>query len=278
MNKWFKDRKLYFVTNHKKDEVFKDVFLQKLLVEVVGFNSLNTDKFGSFTGEVKRKKDMISTCRNKILEAKKVFDHDLFVSSEGSFVSDSLGVLVRDFEVLMFKDFKNDFEIVVSGETYKTNCLSRKIYSIDDLVNFVNAVGFPRNGIILKSFRAVYKDFVDIDHLYSVYDKIKSSLFVKYIVAETDMRADKNEFRMNFLKEMASKSVNVLSSECPSCSAPGFQIKNYLTGKLCRLCLNPTNEVSFEILGCCKCDFSLKKKNDKDGDLANPLNCNFCNP
>lgn len=276
---WFKGREVWFVTKHKKDAAFKSLFESELGLKVVRYDEIDTDRFGTFSGEVKRRKDMLKTCRLKIEAARKESGRDLFMASEGSFGPDPIiGVLNTDLELVMLKDYKNDFEIVVSGKTYDTNMAKRTFEKWSEVTGFLEKGGFPENGVILKKGTKVYKDFENLSEVRDVFDTLVKRGFRKKVTVETDMRANRNVKRMNFLKDMAEKCVKVYCLDCPECNCPGFQITDMRTGKRCSQCHTPTSTAEYFVYSCGVCGFEKKEKNLEGGEFVDPGKCGVCNP
>ena len=69
--------------------------------------NLDTDQLGTFTGEVERKSDPITTARNKCVVAMELSNCDLAIASEGSFgPHPSISFIPADDEFLLFIDKK----------------------------------------------------------------------------------------------------------------------------------------------------------------------------
>jgi hypothetical protein len=81
----FKNRKLLIATKHQKEKVIAPIVESELGVTCFIDNSFDTDILGTFTGEVERELDPISTVREKCLQAMKINNCDLVIASEGSF-------------------------------------------------------------------------------------------------------------------------------------------------------------------------------------------------
>ncbi len=65
---FLKGRKIAFGTMHKKDEILKEL-IEKELGLLTETPKINTDKFGTFTNEIKRKNDQRKTAKIKANEA-----------------------------------------------------------------------------------------------------------------------------------------------------------------------------------------------------------------
>lgn len=83
----FEGRKLVIATKHQKEQVLSPLLSHSLGVHVIVPNNLDTDLLGTFSGEVERKHDPITTARLKCQWAMDLTNCDLAVASEGSFGS-----------------------------------------------------------------------------------------------------------------------------------------------------------------------------------------------
>ena len=65
----FDGRKLVIATKHKKENVIAPLLEQYLSVKCIVPEDFDTDELGTFTGEIERKDDALSTVRQKCLLA-----------------------------------------------------------------------------------------------------------------------------------------------------------------------------------------------------------------
>jgi hypothetical protein len=61
----FKGRSLLIATKHKKEEVIAPIFERELGVKCFVSADFDTDELGTFSGEIERKFDPITTARKK---------------------------------------------------------------------------------------------------------------------------------------------------------------------------------------------------------------------
>ncbi len=81
----FKNRSVIIATKHRKEAAIAQVLEAQLGVKTVVPEQFDTDQFGTFSGEVERKDDPITTARVKCMKALELFGGDLVVASEGVF-------------------------------------------------------------------------------------------------------------------------------------------------------------------------------------------------
>lgn len=117
----FEGRKLLIATKHKKETVIAPLFEKHFKVECV-VSQFDTDLLGTFSGEIERKLDVIETLQKKCLSAVENTTFDLVVASEGSFgVHPTMFFAQADDELIMFKDIKNNIEIIARNLSLETN-------------------------------------------------------------------------------------------------------------------------------------------------------------
>ena len=81
----FRGRKLVIATMHGKEQVIAPVLQEALGVEMILTGSLNTDTFGTFSGEIPRELSPEAAALAKCNLAMQLTGCDLAVASEGSF-------------------------------------------------------------------------------------------------------------------------------------------------------------------------------------------------
>ena len=80
----FRNQIVVFATRHEKEKVLFPLF-EKLGLQIKAL-AVDTDQFGTFTGEVNRSGTIRETLRKKIREAARIDSQSrLFLASEGSF-------------------------------------------------------------------------------------------------------------------------------------------------------------------------------------------------
>lgn len=103
----FQGRKLLIATQHEKERVIAPILERELGVQCIINKGFDTDKLGTFSGEVERTDDPITTARNKCLMAMDLANCDLVISSEGSFgPHPTIYFLPADEKFLVFIDKK----------------------------------------------------------------------------------------------------------------------------------------------------------------------------
>jgi hypothetical protein len=81
----FAGRNLLIASKHKKERVIAPLVVEALGIKDVFISDFDTDSLGTFSGEISRKEDPITTVRNKCLKAMELSNCDLAIANEGSF-------------------------------------------------------------------------------------------------------------------------------------------------------------------------------------------------
>lgn len=277
----FKGRNLVIATKHEKEKVIAPILVKELGVKCFIDLGLDTDELGTFTGEVERKNDPITTARNKCLMAMELADCDLAVASEGSFGPHPTIYFVHaDDEFLLFIDKKNDLEIIVRELSTVTNFNGSEIKTEQELQEFATNSNFPSHGLILRKSKEDFTDIVKgiINHEYLKHTfKDFISKYGKVFI-ETDMRAMYNPMRMEVIKKANLKLANKINTLCPNCVTLGFGITESTQGLPCKLCNFPTRSTLSYIYTCKKCNYKKEEKYPNGKQTEDPMYCDICNP
>jgi hypothetical protein len=277
----FNGRRIIIATKHQKENVIAPILEACLGVHCQTDHNFDSDVFGTFTGEIERVHDPISTARLKCLTAMESNGCDLGIASEGSFGPHPFIFSSHsDEEFLIFIDKLNGLEIIVSELSTTTNFSAKEIKTVAELDEFAKEAGFPTHSLILRrsrhSNKETYKAISDYSFLYTAYNKIICKYGSAYI--ETDMRAMYNPTRMGVIKETTYKLIEKIKSTCPQCGMPGFGIVDARKGLQCRLCGSPTTSILSHIYECQHCRHTVEKMYPYSKKNEDPRFCNYCNP
>ena len=275
----FRGRTLVIGTMHGKEAVIAPLLERELGVRCVTPRGYDTDRFGSFSGEVKRCDTALNTARAKALGALAKTGHTLAVASEGSFgPHPSVFILPADEETVCLVDTANDLFIQGWHLTEKTNFASRPIASPDDLGEFCETVGFPDHGVILLASAPGALPFKDGSSLEKLHSQAAIWLRMGFAVtAETDMRAMRNPTRLAAIEAATKDLISNIRSACPACHLPGFSVSDVIRGVPCAQCGLPTRSVRAHQLECPKCRHRATREIPGRA-FEDPMYCDFCNP
>ena len=272
----FRGRTLVIATMHQKEKVIGNYLQEKLGVVPSLPLGINTDAFGTFTREVKRKEMALATARLKCLKALEITGASLAVASEGSFgMHPNLPWVPANEEWVLLMDTKNKLEIFGYALSLETNLHSEEFSTWPGLKNFAEKAGFPEHGIILSAGNTYLKNIKpEWPNLQQAFEGLIRSN--KAVLAETDMRAMRNPSRQKVILQATKAMVKKAFSTCPACKTPGYGTVATKRGLPCRQCHGPTNSVMYHVKGCSQCGRQTQKRVGQK--LEDPTYCNFCNP
>lgn len=279
--KIFSHRKLLIATKHQKESVIAPLFEKALGVSCFVSDAFDTDTLGTFSGEISRKDDALTTLRKKCLLAMEKNGCDLVIASEGSFgAHPSVFFAKADDELMMLIDAKNELEIVVRELSMDTNFNASVIRSEAELESFMRQVHFPSHGLMLKpaenNYEKIIKGITQPEALREHFQAFIKEYGAAYV--ETDMRAHFNPTRMKVIEKAAVKLLKAVESICPNCETPGFIVTEARSGLPCSWCNCPTDSTRSFIYRCKKCDFQNEVLFPHEKTTEDPAYCNFCNP
>jgi hypothetical protein len=277
----FQGRKIVIATKHRKEAVIAPILESELGLSAFVDERFDTDLLGTFTGEVERKLDPLSTARQKCLMAMELADCDLGLASEGSFgPHPTIFFINADEEFLILIDKKNKLEIVVRELSTDTNFDGKEIRDEEALLEFAKNAGFPSHGLILHEandrLTELHKGITDMDALKSAFGSLLAKHGQAYV--ETDMRALYNPTRMRVIQKAAEKLVQKIKSTCPQCHTPGFGVTGAKRGLPCSLCGSPTNSVLSHLYVCARCNYTMEEMYPNNLQEEDPMYCDLCNP
>jgi hypothetical protein len=278
---FFEGRTLVIASMHRKEEVLKPLLEQGLEITVRVAEGLNTDLLGTFSGEVARLADPLTTARKKCELAMELTGCDLVLASEGSFGPHPAAFfLPANEEWLILVDRKNKLEIHSRHLSLETNFSGQEFHSIEELEAFASKVGFPSHGLILRrskdELEGLLKGITDPDQLRTAALQLLENQGSGYV--ETDMRAMYNPSRMQVIGETAQLLLQKLNSHCPSCQVPGFSVTSAVPGLPCSLCGTSSSAALAHLLVCSHCQHEEKVYFPHGKKTEDPQYCQVCNP
>jgi hypothetical protein len=277
----FSGRDMVIATKHEKEKVIAPILEKELGVKCIVPSDLDTDQFGTFSGEVERTDDPITAARKKCLLAIEQTNTSLAIASEGSFgPHPSLFFVPADEEFLLFMDCEQDLEIIVREVSTDTNFNRKEIKTVSELEEFAQLVQFPSHRLILQSNSdkgiEMMKGISDWSILKNEFER--QLLKATSVLVETDMRAFCNPTRMKVIERAAVKLIDKINSVCPECQSPGFGIVEHREGLPCSWCGAPTRSILSYIYRCVKCDCVREVSNPNGKKEEDPMYCDHCNP
>jgi hypothetical protein len=270
---------ILIASQHQKEKAIAPAFIKHLQSKIL-VSDLDTDKLGTFTGEIPRLYDAMTTCKTKALQAAKAANLSYAIASEGSFGPHPyIPFIPYSHEIMVFVDTQANLCIYEEMITEDTNYQTKFVDKNTDVSAFCKQVGFPSHGICVQTS--------NLNQVIAKGLKTKQELLLaleqgferdNQLLLSTDMRAMMNPTRMGVIAKLAEKLVLRILCPCPQCHTPGFGQKS-VTGFLsCQQCQMPTEIHAFELWGCIRCDYQEKKARSDGKEHINPQYCQFCNP
>jgi hypothetical protein len=266
-------------TLHQKGALAKDPFLEILGMRVEEV-TVDTDQFGTFSGDVER-----TLTPKEVLKAKAelgiAHSHSKYgLASEGTIGADPVvGFLNSDIEHAGFLDSVNNLFISHSFRSFDIQAHTHQYTPGEDLTLFLAKADFPHHQLIVKSFddgvKPLAKGISTLEELTTVLRSADAEGLMK-ITIESDLRAHTSPSRAANIKKAFAELAAKINTPCPQCDCPGWAITSSIPGLACLDCGEETEAVKAYIYGCISCTFT------QEGDLVaegvDPSRCNWCNP
>lgn len=250
-------------------------------LEALGFtievaDGLDTDRFGTFTGDTPRAGDMLEAARAKARSALLQSDRRAgwVFASEGAFgPSAAVPVLAEARELIFALRPSDGLEVVETRVSFETNFAAIDLEPGADPSDFLARIGFPQHAVILRG-----EDGAILAKGVADRDALDAHIVGRAVRLETDMRAHLNPTRMGEIARAGEALARRLASPCPACAAPGFGLARVERGLPCGACGTPTELVRLEIHACPACGQEADRPRADGRKEAEPGECPACNP
>lgn len=176
VHKLLEGQAIMLASMHGKEKVIDPIISKFLPVKIKVCAELNTDQFGTFSGEVTRESP-ITALKAKNRSACRISGAAMAIASEGSFGSHPLySFLPVNEEFVMLTNESRGWEVIGRNMTTETNYNSSLVNDWEKLYEFALSAGFPSHGIILRSGYGVsYKDICTWDTLKNQFTQLANS-------------------------------------------------------------------------------------------------------
>jgi len=279
--KIYEDREIVLLTKHGKESVIKPILEDETGCKLVSDSRFDTDRLGTFSREVKRRKSQLETARIKIKKGMRRAKTDMGIASEGSFGLHPIVPIPWNIEVVLLYDKRDKFEIYGVHESSDTNFDHKVIRSLEEAFAFAEKAGFPEHYLIIRpenaKSRHIIKDINSFEKLREAFDLCKKRSKSGNVFIETDMRAYANPTRMKNIEKATQNLMEKLLNFCPECGAPGFTVKESVKGLPCEMCGTPGDMTLKHVLECHRCNHRHEELHP-NGKAAPAEYCHHCNP
>lgn len=275
-------RDVVLATMHQKELALRPAF-QRLNLTLTVPEGLDTDRFGSFSGEIPRHGSMIDAALAKLDAAFALTGHTVGVVSEGAY-GPHAGVpfATTGFELLLWHDRSTGHTVHETLTDYEPVYQHVNVAHPDELPAFLARIGFPAHAVIVAprdgNLADTIKGVQDVDALHDAIARAVTLSPRHEATVTTDMRAHMNPRRMTTIGVLAHKLVDRLARACPRCHAPGWGVVERIAGLTCQACATPTHAVQYDVFGCTLCGTRETVPRADGVTTADPSQCPSCNP
>lgn len=256
------------LTKHRKSTQLAPG-LYDIGIELVEIDFFDTDKLGTFSGEIPR---TLSPRECALLKAKKAVELsglNVGLGSEGSFGGGPMaGFINWNQEIICLYQKVPELIIYASAEG-PTPLRGVKAESLEDLKQ--KLADFDRQKWILTCPDGILKGLSDSEVI-----ALHQTPYTEWpVYLEPDLRAMNSPLRQIMLQKAALNLAERLQSKCPNCAEIDFWPDDKAFGPSCGLCGQPTKEVKALISHCKSCGYNMSQQTNLYGD---PRYCDYCNP
>jgi hypothetical protein len=192
-------------TLHGKETVISPIF-QSALGLIIQVTEIDTDQFGTFSGETPRTLSQFDAAVAKARAAIALTGTPLAIASEGTIGPNPLiPIASSDLETLVFIDSERDLIIHESFRSSEIVAARIAIEPGENLDKFLAKADFPNHALIVRTespaaFEAV-KGIRDFEKLVqAIHDLARES---GHVIVESDLRASHSPSRMQNIAECA---------------------------------------------------------------------------
>lgn len=241
---------------------------------------IDTDMFGTFTGEVPRHGSPRAVVEQKARAGAAACGRDIGLASEGSFgPHPAFPLFTADVELVAFVDLALDLVVVERAVGIDTVAASQAFAPWEDPLEFCQRVGFPHQALIVRPAdgtpTCIEKGIRQTAPLVTAIVAAAAASVDGRALVETDLRAHCCPSRRPVIRTAAQRLAARLVQRCRACTRPGFGAMRHEPGRRCAQCGFPTKEPAVHIECCECCGYQVRR--DVDGP-ADPAVCEFCNP
>jgi len=277
-------RTAVLATMHGKEAAIAPALEATARLKVTTATGLDTDRLGTFTGEVPRVGTMLDVAVRKARLGMAATGCPLGLASEGSFgPHPSLPFIPAGMELLVLVDDATGVVIHESLLEEATNFGHRVVMPGDDIEAFLERIGFPSHALIIRPnvgapAIVTEKGVTERETLKAAISQAAARSPDGRARVETDMRAHRNPTRMRSLAALADRLGQRLATACPECAAPGWGRTDVIVGLPCEWCSRPTDFIVAEVFTCVTCSHREERPRPDGLIRADPGRCSNCNP
>ncbi|MEX1317889.1 MAG: DUF6671 family protein [Synechococcaceae cyanobacterium] len=275
-------QRICLTTRHGKERALALPFRRGLGASLE-VQACDTDRLGTFSGEVERPADAPTTCRRKAVLGLEASGLKLGLASEASFgPHPEVPLLPVGQELLLFIDLERNLSVLERRLEWRTNYSHKRLGPEEDPSAWLRQVGFPSHAVIARpadgTRQPLCKGLISAAALREALAACRSAAPGGEVWLETDMRAHLNPTRMRSIRRLGLALARRLLTPCPECRAPGWGLLDTEAGLPCSWCGGPTELTAREVWGCQHCGHRRLLPRRDGLEAADPGQCPRCNP
>ena len=251
-------------------------------LEVVAV-AVDTDRLGTFTGEIPRPGSPLDTAIAKARLAMAATGSSLGLASEGSIgPHPATPLLTVDVELVFLVDDDRDIIVWAAATGTDTMAAAQVVAQGHDPTGLTGRFDLPHHAVIVRPNQGpatpVFKGLrhpADIDAAVAACAAASPDQLARL---ETDLRAHHCPSRRPVIRLAAERLAARLAARCPICASPGWGRIDIVTGVPCDWCATLVDDIRAEIDGCPACGHRSERATVTPGATADPGRCPRCNP
>ena len=248
---------------------------------VVDAVAVDTDRFGTFTGDVARSRSAWDTAVAKARLGMQVAGCPIGLASEGTIgPHPDAGFLTCDTELVVMVD--DELGIVVGERETGWDLLTvaADVSILEDLDELLERGRFPSHAMTVRpadgSGRTAHKGIRTRGRLAHAVAQCAAQSSNRLARVETDMRAQCCPSRRPVIARCAARLARRLASSCPECDAPGWGVVGHEVGLPCGACGATVPLPRADVWGCARCPST--RTAERQQKVSDPTWCDWCNP
>lgn len=287
-------------TMHAKERALAKPIARWLGAELIVPVGLDTDAYGTFTGEITRAGTMLEAARAKARLGMAHSGLRFGLASEGSYgPHPHILFIAGGREIVLFIDDERGIEVRESLVVTRTNYDSMTLAPGDDPETALHRIKFPSHAVTVRpnqladkpeplpqfpshatthSGSILFKGLRDLIGVHRAIETCAAASTDGKALIVPDMRAHLNPTRMAMIRVAATKLAKRIACLCPACKTPGFGIVDVARGLPCADCGAPTGLLIAEIHRCAGCGLETRKPIRREDERASAGQCEYCNP
>lgn len=275
----YSGRSAALATRHAKDTAIAPVFRDALGLEVVVVD-IDTDAFGTFTGDVPRADTPLNTAIAKARAGMVASGLVIGLASEGTIGPDPLmPFATADIETIVFVDEVRKIVVSETTRSIDTIAVRETVTGDTDLSAVLARADFPNHGLIVRppnpQVGPIVTGITDQTVLETAISECTSAFGAA--VVESDLRARFSPSRMRAIRDCATLLAQRLATPCPECASPGWGRVEPARGLPCSACGTFVETViRADLFGCPACP--EVREVPRPEQAVQPRWCPVCNP